>query len=174
MKQQEKKTLLDILKISRDVVSTTPQELFQNGLDYFQWSDENPIITKKKIMNGAKAGEHTEIEHHRPYTVKALCLYCNVTEEYLIDCRNSRDKTNDYYIVVTKLMYLIYAQNMEMAMIDVFNPIFTAKVLNLEREEAPSSGIKVEVVNGLPELLDSEILVLEKLELEKPGWFKEE
>lgn len=168
----EKQTMWQLVMASKDIVSSTPEQLFKNGMDYFAWSDNNPIETKKRIMNGKQAGESTVIEHPRPYTVKAMCLFCNVTEEYLIDCRNTRDKTNEYYVVATKLMYLIYAQNMEMAMLDIFNPIFTAKVLNIEKgEEAPSSGVKVQIVNGLPELLDSEILVLEKLQQENPGFF---
>lgn len=171
---KDRLAMWQIVQMSADIISSTPEQLFDNAMKYFEWSDNNPITTKKKILNGAKAGESVEVDHPRPYTIKNLCLFCNISEEYLVDCRNSTDKTSPYYVVATKIMYLVYAQNMEMAMLDIFNPIFTAKVLNMEKEEAPSSGVRVEIVNGLPELLDSEIKVLEKLESEKPDWYKGE
>lgn len=163
----------EIVLNSANIVSDTPQKLFENGINYLKWCDENPIVLSRTLLSGKEAGKKVDIEKVRPYSIKGLCLHCNITEEYLIDVRNFKDKSNDYYVVVTKLMYLIYVHNLEHGMVDEFNSILTGKVLSIDVQEVPTSGVKVEVVNGLPELYDSEIQVLEKLDMEKPGWINE-
>lgn len=155
------------------VVSSTPELLWQNACNYFKWCDSTPILVPKTIMSGKEAGKEVNAKYKRAYSVKALCLHCNVPEEYLKDIRDSKNNNNDYYHVVSKILYIIYSQNLEGAMVDVFNPIFTAKVLNMEKEELPTSTVTVHVVQGLPELSKSENEILEKLEsrvqqMEKP------
>jgi hypothetical protein len=53
-----------------------------------------------------------------------------------------------------------------MAMIGEYSPVFTAKVLNMEKEETPNSSVTVNVIGGLPSLSTSENAILEKLESE--------
>lgn len=150
------------------IKADTPMDLWERALHYFEWCDNNPIETKRTLTSGKQAGQVVVNQSTRPYTLKGLCLHCGIDEEYLRDVRNSQDKASGYYIVVSKILYLIYVQNAEHAMIGEFNPIFTAKMLNIDKEEAPPGAIKVEIVQGLPELSDSENSVLEKLEMEKP------
>ena len=83
-------------------------------------------------------------------------------------------RDSPYYVAVSKLLYIIYVQNMEGAMVDIYNPMFVAKVLNMEKDEAPVEYPKVELVGGLPPLLENEDEVLKKLDLENPNWIKEE
>ena len=157
----------------RLVVSNTAEELFDNGLKYFKWCKENPIIARRPIMTGKRAGQVGEIEYTRPYTIKGLCLHCNIDEEYMADIRGLKDKKNPYYVAVSKLLYIIYVQNMEGAMVDIYNPMFVAKVLNMEKDETPVEYPKVELVGGLPALLENEDEVLKKLDLENPNWISE-
>lgn len=148
--------------------SNSPETLWINACSYFKWCDDNPIITKRTITQGKQTGTRADIEQKRPYTIKALCLHCNIIEEYLRSIRESKDKGNEYYIVVSKILYIIYTQNLEEAMNGNFSPIMTAKVLNLEKEDTTTpAAITVNVVTqGIPELSNSENEILEKLELE--------
>lgn len=156
-----------LINSNRNVRSTTPMELWNNAIDYFKYCDDNPIITKRTITQGKETGKLANIEQVRPYTIKALCLHCNILEEYLRDIRDSRDRNNEYYFVVSKILYIIYTQVAEQAITGNFNPIFSAKILNMEREEIPTGGITVNVVShGIPHLSNSENEILEKLELE--------
>lgn len=149
------------------VVSNTPEELWANACAYFKWCDENPLKTKRTITSGKTAGNKVEDENPRPYSIKGLCLHCGILEEYMRDIRNSKDKQSLYYIVVSKIMYIIYIQNLELATVGVFNPIFTSKVLNMDKDDTPTSAVRVEIVTqGIPELLNSENEILRKLELE--------
>lgn len=153
------------------VVSDTPQELWQNACKYFQWCDEHPIIVKRKILSGNRAGTDTEVEQVRPYSLRALCLHCGITEEYMKNMRDTKDRTSMYFIVASKILYVIWVQIYEMGMIGEFNAIFAGKSLGFDKpEEAPVSSIKIEFVQGIPELADSENEILEKLETENKLW----
>lgn len=158
----------EIVNSGQNIVSDTPQRLWANSCMYFKWCDDNPITVRQTLMSGKEAGKKVEIEETRPYSIKALCLHCNITEDYLRDVRGSKDKNNEYFLVVSKILYIIYSQNLEYAITGIFNPIFTAKVLNLEKEDKDAGGsITVNIVSqGIPELSNSENEILEKLELE--------
>ena len=155
-----------VVSLGLGSVSETPEELWENACKYFMWCDENPLKIKKKLTAGKKAGDTETIEYPRPYTTKGLCLHCGIMEDYISDLRCMKDKESLYYIVISKILYIIYVQNMELATVGVFNPIFTAKVLNMDKEETGRSVIEVSIVNGLPTLSKTENEVLKKLELE--------
>jgi predicted nucleic-acid-binding Zn-ribbon protein len=148
------------------IVSNTPETLWQNACNYFQWCDTNPISVPKTAMTGREVGKEFNVKYKRAYNIKALCLHCGIPEEYIRDIRQSKDKHSLYFHVISKILYIIYSQNLEGAMVDVFNPIFTAKVLNMEKEEVKSNAVTVTVVQGIPELSNSENEILEKLESE--------
>lgn len=155
------------------VVSNSPQELWDNACKYFKWSDENPMEVKRTLRSGREAGKIVIEKHVRPYSIKGLCLHCGILEEYLKDIRMSKDKTSLYFVVVSKILYIIYIQNYEHATVGVFNPIFVAKALNMDKEDNSQQGaIKVEIVHGLPELASSENDILEALEREGKGYEK--
>ena len=147
------------------IVSTAPG-LWERIKSYFKWCDENPITTKRTITSGKGAGSKVETEFVRPYNIKAMCLHCGITEEYIKDIRHEMSKNSDYYHVISKALYIIYAQNVEMATIGEFNPIFTAKLLNIDKDDTTNGAIKVEISSETPQLSVSENEVLEKLELE--------
>ncbi len=163
-----------IVHNNRNVTSNTAEQLWENAVRYFQWNDANPRTKKVTLTSGKEAGTKVTVENRRPYSVKALCLHCNIDEDYIKDIRSSANKNDEYYVVVTKILYIIYTDNLEGAMLDEYNPIFTAKVLNMEKEADNGSGnitinhVVAQPLDGkrIPELSDSENAVLEKLELE--------
>lgn len=153
--------------------SMTEEQLWRNAEKYFMWCDNNPIITKRTVQSGKEAGKKVEIESPRPYTVKGLCMHCGILEDYLRDVRDSKDKTSLFYLVVQKILYIIHTQNVEYAAVDVFNSIFISKVLNMDKDETPSTNPKVEIINKsisngseVPLLAKSENDILEKSDFE--------
>jgi hypothetical protein len=159
-------------KFADQIISDTPQTLYKNAISYAKWCQDNPITSKRKQLTGKNAGSDIVIEYPRPLTIKGLCLHCNIDEEYIMDIRNMKDKENPYYVAMIKVLYMIYTQNAEGAMVGIYESGFTAKMLNIEKEEMPTGVVKVEHINELPELLDSENAILEKLDLENPEWKK--
>ena len=161
-----------VVNSGRINVSTSAEEMWANATRYFEWCDTNPIKVKRTLTSGKEAGKKVDLEQPRPYSIKGLCLHCGILEEYISDLRQTKDKTSLYYIVISKILYIVYIQNLELATVGVFNPIFTAKVLNMENTDTPVSAIRIDIVNGLPALSKSENEILEKLDL-KNGELKE-
>ena len=145
--------------------SNNPKSLWKNACEYFKWCDKNPIKPRKTVMTGKEAGKQVEVELIRPYTVKALCLHCGITEEYLKDMREA-PKDSEAYLVVSRILMNIWVQNAEMAMVGEFNPVFTAKMLNIDMEDNGPQKVVIEYVGNLPPLAKSEIEILENLNLE--------
>ena len=156
----------EVVNAGRIRVSSEPEDLWDNACEYFKWCDENPIETKKTLTSGKEAGKIVVDVQTRPYSKKGLCIHCGILEEYLNDLRQIKDRESLWYIVVSKILYIIYVQNLELATLGVFNPIFVSKVLGMEKDDTPTSGIKIQIVQGLPELSVSENEILEKLESE--------
>lgn len=148
------------------VIDRNAEELWENMCSYFEYCDNNPIEAKRTITSGKGAGNKVSVEMKRPYTIKGLCLHCGISESYLRDIQQSKSKDDLYYIVVERAMYIIQTQLMENALVGEFNPILTSKLLNLDNQENETGAIKVEIVQGTPELANSENEVLEKIEME--------
>ena len=152
--------------VGKDVLNNTPIELWGAACDYFRWCDENPIKVKKLIQTGKAAGQVKYEEHIRPYSIKEMCLHCGISEEYLISLRSSGSH-NDYYIVANKIMYIIYTQAYEMAQLGLFNPVFTMKVLNMDKEDTGDVSVTVNVIRSeIPKLSTSELDVVNSIEAE--------
>lgn len=162
----------EIIAGGGQTASNTPKELWDNACKYFKWCDENPLPIKRLVTAGKLAGQKIGDDKIRPYSVKALCLHCGIDEWYLQEIRTSKQTDSDFYIVVSKILYIIYVQNYEMAVVGEYNAIFTAKILNIDKTELPTKAITVNVIQGLPTLSESESEVLEKLELEKRDFGK--
>jgi len=145
------------------------KELWEKAEAYFEWCDTKPIMSKRTLQSGKEAGKKVEIEHTRPYSIKGFCLFTGVNEAWLKDISVSNGKDSDWYMVVEKIMYVIYNQNMEGAMVDLFNPIMVGKVLGLDKPEDNTGKVtRVEIVDSVSnKLSNSESEVLQNLNQEK-------
>jgi len=145
----------------------TAEWLWEGAKAYFKWCDENLIVTEKVITSGKEVGKMVKLRTIRPYNIKALCIHLGVTMEYFRDVRALDDESSIFYQTVSKILYIIYVQNVEMGAIGEYNPIMISKLLNLDKEEIPAAPIKITVIGGLPELATSESELLARLEIEK-------
>lgn len=136
--------------------SNTPEELWDQAVSYFQWCEDHPIKPKRLISAGKLAGTETEITRPRPYTLEGLCIHCGIDYKYIDSLRQMKDTASEWAAVMTRIMMVIKTQNLEYAMIGEFNPIMTAKILNIETKEEVPQDVKVEIVGGMPPLLEDE------------------
>jgi hypothetical protein len=161
--------LWEVINNRRDnELDTTALGIWTRACEYFKWCDDNPITWKSMVMSGTKAGTKFENESPHPYSIKALCAFCSISEAYLSYIRNTKDMNSDYYLVISKILSIIYVQNLNYATTGVFNPVFTARLLSIGEDVTVPEPVKVEVITqDIPKLSSSENEVLEKLELEK-------
>jgi hypothetical protein len=159
--------LWELIGKSKQTGVMDAQTLWSGAMEYFKWADEHPIILSKTITSGKEAGKAVEESKVRPYSIKALCIYLGLTQEYLKDVRLNSDKDSDFYLAIERILLIVFVQNSEMATIGEFNPVFTAKLLNIDSPDEGPKKITIEYVGDLPKLSNSESEILEKLDLEK-------
>jgi hypothetical protein len=157
------------------VVSSTPQQLWEQAVDYFKWMDANPIITKRTHITGKTQGQKYEVEFKRPYSIESMCLHCGISKRWIEDIRQTHDKSSEYYIVLERILMVIYTQVLEGAVVDLYNPIMASKMLNLDKQnDDDNKTVRVEIIDtgkvGLP---NSESQILEKLDSEKVNIVKD-
>lgn len=156
----------------------TPQSIWKKATWYFKWCDENPIAVKKKHLLGKIAGTSYIDYYPRIYTVKGLCLMCNIEESWIKDVMKERMFGDEFYNIIGKILYIIYCQNAELAAVNLINPMFASKMLGMGEESDDNTRrkpIKVEVISdGVPSLSSSENEILKKLDLEKEIFEKSE
>lgn len=145
-------------------VSNTPEELWKNAIEYFKWCDANPILERKTIMAGKEAGRKVEVESIRPYLIKALCLQCGVSEEYLRDMRKAPEDSSAYKIV-SRIIMNVWVQIAELGSVSAINSIFAAKMLNLDNGDEAPQKVLIEYVGDVPKLATSENDILKMIEL---------
>lgn len=151
-----------------NVTTDTAEGIWNKACQYFRWCDENPVTWKTTIMSGAKGGTKVENESPKPYSIRGLCAFCNLSDTYISSIRNSKDQGSDYYVAISKILSIIYVQNFEYAIAGVFNPVFTSKILGFADDVATPAPSKVEIVHtGVPQLSSSENEILQKMEKEK-------
>lgn len=157
----------EVVNSNRLVIFDTPEDIWKRACSYFKWCDDNPINMKRTVTAGKNTGDVVEVTRRRPYTIKGLCIHCGITEEYIRDLRRTKDKDSEYYIVVSKILYIIYTDNIEHGIVGEYNAVLVSKILNLDKEELPATPPRVEIISdGVPTLLESESQILEKLESE--------
>lgn len=151
------------------VVSNTAEQLWENATKYFKWCEDNPIKTKKPLTSGKTQGQSFTVEYNRPFTVEGLCLHCGISKQYINSILETHDKSSDFRIVIERIMYVIYSQNLEGAIVDLYNPVIVSKILKIDKEQETSSqSIKVEIVRTeKPKLANSEDEVLSRLDFDK-------
>lgn len=151
------------------VINQTPEQLWQNAVDYFRWSDDNPIKAKRTLQSGKEAGQKVGVEFNRPYSIKALCLHIGVSEKWIRDISETHAKDSPWYITMERILMVIYTQNLEGAVVDLYNPVIISKILNLDtKQEVENQTVRVEIVNtGITSLPNSENEILEKLDFGK-------
>jgi len=148
--------------------SPTVEQLVTDAKAYFKWCDENPIKSKQTLKSGKTQGSKIDIEYKRPYSIKGLCLHCGISERYINDIRETYQPDSEYYLAMEQILMVIYTNNLEGAIVDLYNPIMVSKVLNMEApQENNNNRIVVEVINSNDKLENSESEVLKKLSSEK-------
>lgn len=164
----------EIINAGGRVVSATPEQLWQQGVDYFKWCDSNPIKAQKTMLSGKTQGQKVEVEYKRPYTIEGFCLHASISKRYIQDIQSMYGKDSEWYMVIQKIISVIYTQNLEGAIVELFNPIVVAKLLNLDKpQEDDSRSVRVEIIDtGKKILATSENEILSNLDYDMVDQFK--
>lgn len=127
------------------------QDLYDQACQYFQWSDENPIIEVE--FRGAMA-KRIEIPKPRPYTLRALSIYLGInkdwfnhTEKRIQEKEHKNEGDEDMILAITTIRDIIFTQKFDGAVVGLFNASIISKDLGMiDKKEIETTGNTLNLV----------------------------
>lgn len=129
----------------------TPEELWENACEYFNWVDNNPLF-EEIIVNSSKEGiQRVKVPKKRPYTIGALCIFMGTSSDYIKQFNIERNP--EFSPIIKHIKEIIYNQKFEGAASGFFNANIIARDLGL----ADKSEFKGKVKTGLDAYSEEEL-----------------
>lgn len=125
-------------KHGRDAIFSSPEMLWEEACNYFQWCEANPWIEQNWV---GKDGDEVKKRHPRPYTLSGLCVYLDCSEQTLRNYGKDAEH-KDFFEVYTRIEQIIRTQKFEGAAVGFFNANIIARDLGLVDKQ--DQAIKVE------------------------------
>lgn len=125
----------------------TPEGLWEEALQYFQWVEDNPLWESVLVSKGITVNKGTENEttvysttlpKMRAMTITAFCLYADIT----LQTFENYEKEKDFFGVITRIKDIIYSQKFEGASASLLNPNIIARDLGLS-EKVDNKNINI-------------------------------
>lgn len=132
--ETKKEPIYKRVKIGRPAKFPTAEDLWREALAYFDWCDDNPIMTNnKRKKSRSETSESQSMEQEpvsRPYTLDGLCLWCNILTPWATfkrDCGRRAD-AEDFAIVINACEQCVRDQQVTGAMIGLYSERLTARL----------------------------------------------
>lgn len=156
------------------VIAITPEQLWNLAVEYFKWNKNNPIEYKETMKSGKTQGQKVTVEKQRPMTIRAFCLHAGIPERYLMDIKNMYGEQSEWYQVAEKIISIIFIDNLEGAIVDLYNPIVVSKILNLDKPQTDDSRpVRVEIIDsGKNNLPTTEQAIIDNLDFDTINRFE--
>ena len=134
----------------------TPEELWDGACNYFEWCDNNPIIsieqskapqrldssmmkTMKPAMIKAFLKQTVEMPLARAYSIERLCIHLDI-HRMTFDNYSKLEGYETYFDICTRIREIIDSQHFEGGMAGIFNAgIVTRKLGLAEKKEVDMS-----------------------------------
>lgn len=123
-------------KHGRDKIFQTPEAMWEAACEYFQWCQDNPLISVE--IYGKDAIE-CKVPKMRPFTMEGVCHFMGVNTNYFRDfslgLAGKDDQTSkDFSQIVTRIRETIERQQYEGASSGFLNSSIVAKKLGLSEK----------------------------------------
>ena len=132
--ETKKEPIYKRVKIGRPAKFPKAEDLWREALAYFDWCDDNPIMTNnKRKKSRSETSESQSMEQEpvsRPYTLDGLCLWCNILTPWATfkrDCTRRSD-AEDFAIVINACEQCVRDQQVTGAIIGLYSERLTARL----------------------------------------------
>lgn len=144
----------------RKPIFKSPEALWNAATEYFQWSEDNPIMESKPVMVDGKP-QLQEVPKHRMLTIQGLCIFLDISADTWANYK----KYPDFVGTCIDIEEVIRQQQAMGAAAGQLNPMIVARIMGLkEAIDAKHSGtvehsgsVEVEVTTSFDELTASEL-----------------
>lgn len=125
------------LKHGRNFAIESPQELWENFIEYSDWIEKNPLkeqqLIKHKITRDQEIVGRYQLSKMRAMTKDSFALACGLSGWEVIN--EYKKRSNDFSEVVTRIEKYIYDQKLTGAAAGLLNANIIARELSLGKEE---------------------------------------
>jgi len=126
----------------RDKLFDSQGVLWAACAEYFEWVEENPLITIELVKYQGEA-KQVEIPKMRAMTISGLCIFLDIHKSTWYDyC--SKDDFSD---TTSRVEEIIRTQKFEGASAELFNPNIIARDLGLVDKKDHTGKVKVGVMS---------------------------
>ena len=113
-------------KHGKDKILKTPKIMWEAACEYFQWSEDNPLV-EEKIFNYQGEIVIGKINKMRAMTMQGLCIFMDISTSSYYDYKSREG----YSAVIKKIDEIIYTQKFSGAAADMLNANIIARDLGL-------------------------------------------
>ena len=156
--ESHSESLWEYVFSNKYVLAQDANDLWITMASYFKWCDNNPLEVPFLIRSGLNAGTTKYMKSPQPYSLDGLCLFCGISIQYLRFIANGKDEA--LKAVAERALMIVRTQNLNWAMVGVFNPIIASKLNNLGTSDFGNdedSSVNITVLGqGAPPLLSNE------------------
>lgn len=132
-------------KHGRDKIFSSPNILWEEACNYFEWCDNNPIKSERTnaylLTEGDKSRQNKQVQteiHKRPYTWGGLEIFLDIDS---FRHYKTNKKYKEFFQVINKIDKIIYTQKFEGAVVGIFNHNIIARDLKLvDVQETKKTG----------------------------------
>lgn len=144
----------------RKPIYDSPEKLWNEACEYFQWVEDNPLYETKLFPY---QGEITQgkVPKMRAMSINGLCIYLDIDYQTFLNYEQNKD--DGFFDICTRIRGIIKAQKFEGAAAELLNPAIIARDLgltdkqNVKHSGDVSSKITITVLeNDSPPLADDE------------------
>ena len=128
--------------------SYTPEQLCEKFNEYFQYMKTQTWQKTDAIKSGDMAGETIYIPIKTPLSRKGFCIFANISEQTLRNYASNDESYKEYFEVTTRALDIIDNNQIEGAIIGVYNPNIVARLNGLsDKKELEHSGeVRQEII----------------------------
>lgn len=139
-------------KHGRDKLFETPEQLLNAAVEYFEYCDENPWITRKTTETD-KGVIVTETPTPKPYSIGGFRHFVGASETWLTNFKKSCN--DDFLKVINEIEQFIATQQWEGASVGAFNANIIARTLGLkEQTDLTTKGEAIQKTISIDEAKD--------------------
>lgn len=136
----------------RKPIFESPDQLWKACCEYFQWTEDNPLMAVETVKFQGKA-TLIKLPRLRAMTISGLCLYLDIA---LVTWKDYASK-EDFSYICGQVEQMIYNQKLQGAAADLFNANIIARELGLSDKTETNVSGRLEVTDMTEEQLDAKL-----------------
>jgi hypothetical protein len=133
-------------KHGRDKIFSSPEVFLKEAYSYFEQCNKNPWYKNEVVKGGPNAGKILKVPTQRPYTIKALCIYLNITEQTFLNYEKD-ENYQDFFEVFTHVREIIENNQLEGATVGAYNANIIGRLLGLADKQDINQNQVIEYKN---------------------------